>query len=104
TRLRRDGQHYGCNLIDWHNVENQFRIGRNLALAFQRHEDDWRGGGEAFVPTRERIVFGRFNNARTHDRAHDVSFRSDELFAERLCIRVDVRPTPEVRALNSQFG
>ena len=56
TSLCCHGQHDRCDLIDGCDVEDQFRIRRNLALAFQRHENDRRGRGKAFIPSGKRIA------------------------------------------------
>ena len=60
--LRCHGQHDRCDLIDGGDVEDQFRIRRNLALAFQRHENDRRRRRESFVPPGERIAVRRFDD------------------------------------------
>ena len=104
TGLRCDRKHHRRDLIYGGDVQNQIWIRGNLALALQSHEDDWRRSGEALIPTRERIVFRGFYNARPHDAAHDPGFRGYQLFAERLGISVDVRPSPELRAFDAEFS
>src|SRR5262249_40572873 len=52
----------------------------------------------------EGIVFRRLDNARPHDAAHQFSFGGYELFAERFSVGVDIRPTPEFRALNAHLS
>ena len=73
-------------------------------MAFQGHENDWRRGGEAFVPAGEGITPGRFHDARTHDAAHNSSFGRDQLFAECFGVSVNVGPVPEFGALNAKFS
>src|SRR5918996_5827783 len=63
TRLRGDRKHYGCDLIDRRDVEDQSIVRRNLRLTFANQEDDRRGSREALVPTGERIRHCRFDNA-----------------------------------------
>ena len=104
TGLRGYGKHHRRDLIYGYNVQNQIRIRGNLALALQGHEDDRRCGGEALIPTRERIIFSGFHNARSHDAAHDPGFGGHQLFAEHLGVGVDVRPAPKLRPFNAEFS
>ena len=104
TGLRRNGKHHRGDLIYGGDVQNQIWIRGNLALAFERHENDRRGGSKAFIPTRERIIFCGFYNARPHNAAHDSGFRGHQLFTERLGVSVDVRPAPKLRPLDAEFS
>src|SRR5437868_7127341 len=104
TRVRRNGEHYGRNLINGCNVENQFLVSWELSLTLESHEDNRRSRRKPFIPSGEGIVFCGLDDAGPHDAPNHFGFGGDELFSQSLRISIDVWPTPEFGTLNAQLG
>src|ERR1044072_5171517 len=104
TRLRGDGQHHGRDLVHRRDVQNSFVVCRYLRLTFENQKNDWRRRGEAFIPSGERVGQRRLDNTWTNDATNDTCLGGDELFAKRLRVGVNIRPTPPGGTLHAESG
>ena len=89
---------YGCD------VENEFIFSGKFSLTFEGEKDKRRCCSKALVPSWKRKRNCALDNRRAHNRAHYPFFGCDDLLAKTLCIRVDVRPSPPLSALDAEIG